>query len=78
MTTPDRFAFSTDVRRHDRTFCHARLRDMLQRVAKGRIIITRPEKLTPFCFPIKVDSLNRETLSSESMEERVKRMILDG
>ncbi|HAN65597.1 MAG TPA: DNA ligase-associated DEXH box helicase [Chitinophagaceae bacterium] len=55
----------------------ARLRDMLQRVAKGRIIITRPGKLTPFCFPIKVDSLNRETLSSETMEDRVKRMLYD-
>jgi pyruvate dehydrogenase E1 component alpha subunit len=30
MTAPDRFAFSTDVRRHDRAFCHARLGDMLR------------------------------------------------
>lgn len=30
MTTTDRFAFSTDVRRHDRAFCHGLLRDMLR------------------------------------------------
>jgi ATP-dependent Lhr-like helicase len=50
-----------------------RLRDMLQRVQKGKIIITFPKRLTPFCFPIKVDSM-REDLSSEKLEDRVKRM----
>jgi len=50
-----------------------RLRDMLQRIQKGKIIITFPKRLTPFCFPIKVDSM-REDLSSEKLEERVKRM----
>jgi pyruvate dehydrogenase E1 component alpha subunit len=30
MRIPDRLAFSTDVRTHDRAFCHARLRDMLR------------------------------------------------
>jgi ATP-dependent Lhr-like helicase len=50
-----------------------RLRDMLQRIQKGKIIITFPKRLTPFCFPIKVDSM-REDLSSEKLEDRVKRM----
>lgn len=50
-----------------------RLRDMLERIQKGKIIITFPRRLTPFCFPIKVDSM-REDLSSEKLEERVKRM----
>ncbi len=50
-----------------------RLRDMLERIQKGKIIITFPKRLTPFCFPIKVDSM-REDLSSEKLEERVKRM----
>ena len=50
-----------------------RLRDMLERIQKGKIIITFPKRLTPFCFPIKVDSM-REELSSEKLEERVKRM----
>jgi ATP-dependent Lhr-like helicase len=50
-----------------------RLRDMLERIQKGKIIITFPRRLTPFCFTIKVDSM-REDLSSEKLEERVKRM----
>ncbi|TMI84899.1 MAG: ligase-associated DNA damage response DEXH box helicase [Bacteroidetes bacterium] len=51
----------------------ARLRDMLHRVQQSNIIIRFPEQLTPFCFPIKVDSM-REDLSSEKLEERVRRM----
>jgi ATP-dependent Lhr-like helicase len=50
-----------------------RLRDMLYRIQKSKIIITFPQQLTPFCFPIKVDSM-REDLSSEKLEERVRRM----
>jgi len=50
-----------------------RLRNMLQRVIKGKIVITFPERLTPFCFPIKVDSM-RENMTSEKLEDRVKRM----
>jgi ATP-dependent Lhr-like helicase len=50
-----------------------RLRNMLQRIQKSKIIITVPERLTPFCFPIKVDSM-RENLTSEKLEDRVKRM----
>ena len=50
-----------------------RLRDMLDRIQQSKIVITFPEQLTPFCFPIKVDSM-REDLSSEKLEERVRRM----
>ncbi len=50
-----------------------RLRDMLQRVQKSKIVITFPGQLTPFCFPIKVDSM-REELSSEKLEDRIRRM----
>jgi ATP-dependent Lhr-like helicase len=53
-----------------------RLRDMLQRIQHSKIVITVPEKLTPFCFPIKVDSM-REDLTSEKLEERIKRMTVD-
>lgn len=53
-----------------------RLRDMLERIQKGKIVITFPKRLTPFCFPIKVDSM-REDLSSEKLEERVKRMQME-
>jgi ATP-dependent Lhr-like helicase len=51
----------------------ARLRNMLERISKSKIILSFPEKLTPFCFPIKVDSM-REDLSSEKLEDRVKKM----
>ncbi len=50
-----------------------RLRNMLQRIVQSRIVINFPRRLTPFCFPIKVDSI-RENMSSEKLEDRVKRM----
>ena len=50
-----------------------RLRDMLNRIQQSKIIITFPERYTPFCFPIKVDSM-REDLSSEKLEDRVRKM----
>ncbi|HEY4875404.1 MAG TPA: ligase-associated DNA damage response DEXH box helicase [Puia sp.] len=51
----------------------ARLRNMLERIQLGKIVITFPQKLTPFCFPLKVDSM-RENFSSEELEDRVKKM----
>lgn len=50
-----------------------RLRNMLERIQQSKIVITFPQRLTPFCFPIKVDSM-RENLTSEKLEDRVKRM----
>ena len=50
-----------------------RLRNMLERIQESKIVITYPQQLTPFCFPIKVDSM-RENLSSEKLEDRIKRM----
>ncbi|MFL5811414.1 MAG: ligase-associated DNA damage response DEXH box helicase, partial [Flavisolibacter sp.] len=50
-----------------------RLRDMLQRIQRSRIVIKFPKRLTPFCFPIKVDSM-RENLTSEKLADRVRRM----
>ena len=57
----------------DQQMEEARLREMLHRIAGSRIVLTFPEKLTPFCFPIKVDSM-REDLSSEKLEDRVRKM----
>lgn len=51
----------------------ARLRNMLVRIQQSKIILSFPQKLTPFCFPIKVDSM-RENLSSEKLEDRIKKM----
>jgi len=50
-----------------------RLRSMLRRIAESRIVLRFPQGLTPFCFPLKVDSM-REDLSSEKLEDRVKKM----
>lgn len=50
-----------------------RLRNMLERVSRGRMVLRWPTRLTPFCFPLKVDSM-REDLSSEKLEDRVRRM----
>jgi ATP-dependent helicase Lhr and Lhr-like helicase len=52
-----------------------RLRDMLHRIQDSKIVLTFPERLTPFCFPIKVDSM-REDLSSEKLEDRIRKMQL--
>lgn len=60
----------------DQQMEEVRLRDMLERIQRSKIIITFPEKLTPFCFPVKVDSM-REDLSSEKLEDRVRRMQMD-
>ena len=57
----------------DQQMEEVRLRNMLHRIQHSRIIITYPKRLTPFCFPIKVDSL-RENLTSEKLEDRVRRM----
>ncbi len=59
----------------DQQMEEARLRKALRRIAESKIVITKPQKLTPFCFPIKVDSI-RENLSSEKLEDRIKRMQL--
>ncbi len=58
----------------DQQMEEVRLRNALQRINSGNIVITFPEKLTPFCFPIIVDGLSRVNLSSEKLEDRVKRM----
>ena len=50
-----------------------RLREMLQRISTSRIVLTYPKRLTPFCFPVKVDSM-RENLTSEKLEDRVRKM----
>ena len=59
----------------DQQMQEVRLRDMLYRIQKSDIVITFPQRLTPFCFPIKVDSM-RENITSEKLEDRVRRMQL--
>lgn len=52
-----------------------RLRNALERIAQQKIIIKYPDQPTPFAFPIMVDRL-REKLTSEKLEDRVKRMMM--
>ncbi len=53
----------------------ARLRAALRRIQGQRIVLSRPERATPFAFPIIVDRL-RERLSSEKLEDRIRKMKL--
>jgi ATP-dependent Lhr-like helicase len=55
----------------------ARLRNALDRIRKQKIKIQKIEKPTPFGFPIMVDRLSRDKLSSEKLADRLKRMALD-
>ena len=51
-----------------------RLRMALQRIIKQNIILKTIEQPTPFAFPIMVDSLGRERLTTETLEERIAKM----
>lgn len=53
-----------------------RLRAALQRIQKLKVVITASKRPTPFAFPILVDSLGREKLITETLEERVAKMTL--
>lgn len=53
-----------------------RLRAALQRIKAQDVLVATPDRPTPFAFPIMVDRL-REKMSTESLEDRVKRMVLD-
>lgn len=52
-----------------------RLRDSLSRINSQKIILTRPDKPTPFAFPIMVDRL-RERLTTEQLKDRIARMTV--
>lgn len=60
------------------TFQHqleeGRLRLSMERIATQKIIWKQCEKATPFSFPLITDRLSREKLSSEKLEDRIKRM----
>ena len=54
----------------------ARLRAALNRINKQRFVVMTPDRPTPFAFPIMVDRLSRDRLSTEKIEDRIKRMQL--
>ncbi|MEQ1623932.1 MAG: ligase-associated DNA damage response DEXH box helicase [Sediminibacterium sp.] len=51
-----------------------RLRGALDRMYHSKILVCFPKQLTPLAFPIVVDGLNRNSLSSEKLEDRVRKM----
>lgn len=51
-----------------------RLRTALKRIQDQRIILSQPTHYSPFSFPIIVDRLNRERVSSESISDRVAKL----
>jgi ATP-dependent Lhr-like helicase len=52
----------------------SRLTACLRRILNSTVIVSHPERPTPFAFPLMVDRL-RETVSSEEVEDRVRKMI---
>lgn len=53
-----------------------RLRKVLDRIQNQDIVMTFPEKPTPFCFPIMADRL-RDKFTGEEFSEQVKKMTLE-
>ncbi|MFT7084528.1 MAG: ATP-dependent Lhr-like helicase [Vicingaceae bacterium] len=54
-----------------------RMREAMQRIANQTIVLKYIAKPSPFSFPIMVDRLNREKLSSEKLEDKIRKMKLD-
>lgn len=58
----------------DQQMEEVRLRNAFERIQNSKIILTFPERFTPLSFPIIADGLNRNNLSSEKLEDRIRRM----
>lgn len=58
----------------DQQMEEVRLRNAFERIQNSRIVLTFPERFTPLSFPIIADGLNRNNLSSEKLEDRIRRM----
>ncbi|WP_420575551.1 ligase-associated DNA damage response DEXH box helicase [Ekhidna sp.] len=52
----------------------SRFMEAVRRINKQRIILKETEKPTPFAFPILVDMIKRERLSSEGVTDRILKM----
>jgi ATP-dependent helicase Lhr and Lhr-like helicase len=51
----------------------SRLGVCLERLSRARVVVTEPERTPPIAFPLLVDR-TRETVSSESLPDRIRRM----
>jgi ATP-dependent Lhr-like helicase len=47
----------------------------MKKVDELHLIIKRPVQFTPFSFPLMVDRLSRTTISSESVEDKVAKIL---
>ncbi|WP_026952669.1 ligase-associated DNA damage response DEXH box helicase [Algoriphagus mannitolivorans] len=47
----------------------------IQKLNQLKIVIQRPVQFTPFSFPIMVDRLNRTNVSSESVEDKITKIL---
>jgi ATP-dependent Lhr-like helicase len=54
----------------------SRMRNCLLMIRDSHILISRPEKPTPFSFPLIVDRL-REKLTSEKLSDRIRKMTAE-
>ncbi len=52
----------------------ARMRSALERIQNQELMIVKPRQISPLAFPIMVDRLSRERLTSESLEDRIEKM----
>lgn len=59
----------------ERQLERSRLGRMLERLSRARLVITDPARTTPLAFPLRVDRA-RQTVSSEKLADRVRRMQL--
>ncbi len=74
---PDHFLLAQAYREvYDNHMEAQRMHDVLERLRQLEVVLMHPEKPTPFAFPIMVDRL-RERVSTESLEERVKKLQLN-
>ncbi len=53
-----------------------RMREALEKIQSKKLVIVKPEKYTPFSFPLMVDRL-REKMSSETLLDRIEKMKIE-
>ena len=62
---------------HEFQLEEARLRSAIARIDQQEIVLVETDKPTPLAFPILVDRLNSNHLSSESLRDRIRKMAGD-
>lgn len=54
-----------------------RLYQAFERIQQAKIVLTHPKQFTPLSFPIVVDGLNRNAMSTEKLSDKIERMRLE-